>query len=200
MGLIKNAVSTLLARPKAVPDGRQPGSAYDHSFTGLNGAPLALRAFEGRVIVIVNTASKCGFTPQYKALQALYEQHEADGLTVIGVPSNDFANQEPGTADEIGAFCERRFGVTFPLTGKTQVTGAEAHPFFQWADRTLGGGGLPTWNFQKYLIGRDGRLIGTYPPMTAPDARGVVTAIREALAQDAPTTPAQQGGQGTQGA
>lgn len=160
-------------------DGRR---ADAFAFTAIDGAPMPLSAFKGRVLLVVNTASMCGFTPQYKALQAMHERYEARGLTVIGVPANDFGGQEPKGEKDIKSFCEGAFGVTFPLAAKSVVTGPSAHPFYKWAADTLGSKSAPRWNFHKYLIGRDGRLIASFATQVEPDAPEVVKAVEAALA------------------
>jgi glutathione peroxidase len=156
-------------------------TAYDFSFETLGGDPMPLSQYKGKVLLIVNTASKCGFTPQYKGLQALYSKYKPSGLTIIGVPSNDFGQQEPGNAQEIKQFCELNYGVTFPMTSKYTVTGNSAHPFFKWAYEVLGFGAAPKWNFHKYLVGRDGKLIDFYTSMTAPDSDKLVAALEKEL-------------------
>jgi glutathione peroxidase len=145
-------------------------SAYDFSFETLQGKPYPLKDLSGRPLVIVNTASKCGFTPQYKGLEALWRAHKDSGLVVIGVPSNDFAGQEPGGSDEIASFCELNYGVDFPMMAKVHVKGPEAHPFFKWAGGEGGFLARPKWNFFKYLIGKDGQLVDWFSSITAPDS------------------------------
>ena len=119
--------------------------------------PQSLCQYAGRVVLVVNTASQCGFTSQYRGLEALYRKHQGDGLVVLGFPSNDFAGQEPGSNTEIAAFCEDQFAVRFPMFMKTPVTGAKAHPFY--ADLARLSGSTPKWNFHKYLVSRDGRQV-----------------------------------------
>lgn len=157
-------------------------SAYDFSFQTLGGkAPLPLGDFRGKVVLVVNTASKCGFTPQYDGLQKLYEAHKDAGLVIIGVPSDDFGGQEPGSDTEIKDFCRINYGVTFPMTSKESVTGPEAHPFYVWANQTLGFGTAPKWNFHKYLIDRHGQLVDYFLSSTAPDSPRLVKAVEAAL-------------------
>ena len=176
---VVNALSMLLARSqtpsvidrqRSVVDGTTTGceSAFDFEFSALSGEPLPLKRFQGRVLLIVNTASKCGFTPQYMGLQKLHETYQAEGLTVIGIPSNDFASQEPGGAKEIMATCVGRYGVTFPVAQKEHVIGPRAHTFYRWADMAIQGQGTPKWNFHKYLVRRDGQLAGSFPPLISP--------------------------------
>lgn len=156
-------------------------TAYDFSFESLNGKPMPLGEFAGRPLLIVNTASKCGFTPQYKELEAIWQKHKDEGLVVLGVPSNDFANQEPGSSDEIAQFCEINFGVDFPLTEKVHVKGGEAHPLFQWLAKQGGFFSKPRWNFYKYVIGKDGKLVDWFASTTKPNAPKVEAALKKAL-------------------
>lgn len=160
-------------------------NAYDFSFHTLVGHnPLPLASFRGKVLIIVNTASKCGFTPQYASLTKLYEQYKDKGLVILGVPSNDFASQEPGTDQEIVNFCQVNYGVSFPMTSKEIVSGKNAHPFYLWARQKLGFGTAPKWNFHKYLINRKGDLIDYFYTTTSPDAPRFVKAIEKALAEN----------------
>ena len=157
-------------------------NAYDYSFLSLIGHnPLPLAAYRGKVLIIVNVASKCGFTPQYASLEKLYEKYKAQGLVILGVPSNDFGRQEPGTNQEIAHFCQINYGVSFPLTAKEGVSGKMAHPFYIWAKQKLGFGSAPKWNFHKYLINRKGKLINYFYSTTAPDAARFIKAIEKAL-------------------
>lgn len=162
-----------------------PINAYDFSFKTLVGhKDLPLSAYRGKVILIVNTASKCGFTSQYQQLEELYKKYHEQGLVVIGVPSNDFLQQEPGNDQEIANFCQVNYGVTFPMTAKEVVTGKDAHPFYRWAYETLGFGSAPKWNFHKYLIDREGNLITYYYSTTSPTAPRLIRSIEKALADD----------------
>jgi len=156
-------------------------SAYDFSFDRLEGGPLPLSEFRGRVLLVVNTASFCGFTPQYAALQRLHDRMAGRGLTVVGVPSNDF-NQESTDAKRIRDFCDANFGITFPMTALARVRGDGAHAFFAWAAREAG---PVRWNFHKYLVGRDGRRIQGFPTQAAPDSPAMARAIEAALAAPA---------------
>lgn len=140
--------------------------------------------YSGKVILVVNTASKCGNTPQYDGLEALYEKYGDHGLVVLGFPSNDFMGQEPGTEEQIEEFCRLTYGVQFPMFAKTTVKEGNAHPFF--ADLAKVSGTYPTWNFHKYLIGRDGQLISEFSPRTQPEDAKLVGAIETALGQAAP--------------
>ncbi|MBN8912783.1 MAG: glutathione peroxidase [Rhizobiales bacterium] len=164
-------------------EGQDPRTAWDFAFTSIDGKPMPLSDFKGRVLLVVNTASFCGFTKQYEALQALNAKYEAQGFNVIGVPSNDFGGQEPKAAGEIKEFCEGMFGVTFPLTDKVVVSGDEAHPFYKWAREELGWINAPKWNFHKYLVGRDGKLVTSFFSQTAPDADRLVKAVEAEIAK-----------------
>lgn len=156
--------------------------AYRFEFVALDGGALPLGAWRGRPILVVNTASYCGYTPQYAELEALWRQYRARGLVVLGVPSNDFGRQEPGTTAEIAAFCQTRYGVDFPLAQKNRVIGADAHPFYRWIAETLGEAGTPRWNFHKYLIGPDGALAGAWPAQVAPRDPRIIAEIEPLLA------------------
>lgn len=146
-------------------------SALDYTVTNLQGQAVDLKQYLGKVVLIVNTASKCGFTPQYKGLEAVYLQFKDKGVVVLGFPCNQFGHQEPGTADEIGSFCEKNYGVTFPLFEKIDVNGKNAHPLFQHlkseAPGLLGIQAIK-WNFTKFLIKQDGSVFKRYAPQTAP--------------------------------
>lgn len=147
-------------------------SLFDLSFTRNDGREVSMEEFRGRPVLIVNTASKCGFTPQYDGLQKLYEEFKDQGLTVIGFPCDQFAHQEPGDDDSIAAFCSRNFGVTFPLSTKVDVNGSGTHPIFRFLKSRAGGllGSSVKWNFTKFLVSPDGRTVTRYAPKTNPDA------------------------------
>jgi len=164
-------------------------SAYQFEFTGLWTDRLPMTAFENEVVLVVNTASRCGFTPQYEGLQQIYSEYHDQGFEVVGVPSNNFAGQEPGSAQEIQEFCSLNYGVTFPMAGKTDVVGDARHPFYAWAQTQIGETAVPQWNFHKLLIGRDGRLIAAFPTRTEPTSEEVRTAITQALAAQTAVTP-----------
>jgi len=157
-------------------------TAHDFAFTSIDGDDLPLSRFAGQVVLVVNTASQCGFTRQYEDLQAIFEQYRDQGLVVLGVPSNDFGAQEPGSAEEIKNFCAVNFNITFPMTEKTVVKGNAAHPFYRWAADELGGLARPRWNFHKYLIGRDGRLRDWFSSTTKPTSGKLRQAVEAALA------------------
>jgi len=175
------AMLALPLGPAQAQSGATGTTAHGFQFTAIGGAPLALEAFKGKAILVVNTASRCGYTPQYADLQALWERYRERGLVVLGVPSNDFGGQEPGTEAEIKQFCEVNFNVDFPMTGKVRIAGAEAHPFYRWAAAELGADAAPRWNFHKYLIAPDGRLVGWFPTPTSPTSEEVVRAIESQL-------------------
>jgi len=156
-------------------------SAYDFSFETLQGKPYALRDLVGQPLLVVNTAGKCGFTPQYKALEAVWQEYRDRGLVVIGVPSNDFGGQEPGMHEEIARFCEMKYGVDFPMMGKEHVKGGEAHPFFKWVAKEGGFFSRPRWNFFKYLVGRNGQLVNWFASVTVPNSLKVKAAIEKTL-------------------
>lgn len=160
-----------------------PASAYQFEFAGLYAPRVPMTAFEGEVVLVVNTASRCGFTPQYEGLQQIYDEYHAQGFEVLGVPANNFAGQEPGSAEEIQQFCANNYGVTFPMAAKTEVVGAARHPFYAWAETQLGEAAVPQWNFHKLLIGRDGHIIAAFPTRTEPTSDDVRAAISAALAR-----------------
>ncbi len=146
-------------------------TVYDFKVRSLAGKPLPLKQFAGRVLLVVNTASECGFTPQFKGLQALYDEYHDRGLDIIGFPCNQFGEQDPGSASEIGAFCERNYGVTFPMAEKVDVNGENAHPLWRWITAEapgLMGSTAVKWNFTKFLVARDGSVFKRYAPQTEP--------------------------------
>ena len=148
-------------------------SAFDFEFASLKGKPMPLNEFAGKPLIIVNTASKCGFTPQYAGLETLYEKLHPTGLTVLGFPCNQFGQQEPGSESEIGAFCMKNYGVSFPMFAKIDVNGDAAHPlwrFLKAAKRGILGTPAIKWNFTKFLIDRKGDVVARYAPLTKPEA------------------------------
>lgn len=146
-------------------------SVYDFQAQSISGQTLALADYRGQVLLIVNTASACGFTPQFAGLEKLHQQYASQGLAVLGFPCNQFGAQDPGSNEEIGAFCQKNYGVSFTMMAKIEVNGAGAHPLYQWlkheAPGLLGSEGIK-WNFTKFLVGRDGRVLQRYAPMDAP--------------------------------
>jgi glutathione peroxidase len=133
------------------------------------------------VVLIVNTASQCGFTKQYAGLEKLYETYKNQGLVILGVPSNDFGQQEPGNSEDIAHFCKLNYGVSFPMSRKEIVSGNQAHPFYRWAYKQLGFGTAPKWNFHKYLLNRQGKLVTYFYSTTKPDSKKLIKAIEDAL-------------------
>jgi glutathione peroxidase len=147
-------------------------NVYDFQATSLDGKPVDLAQYRGKVLLIVNTASKCGFTPQYQGLETVYRELHGRGLEVLGFPCNQFGSQEPGSEEEIGAFCEKNYGVSFPMFAKVDVNGDDAHPLWKHlkgeAPGVMGTEGIK-WNFTKFLIGRDGKVAKRYAPTTKPE-------------------------------
>ena len=146
-------------------------TVYDFEAQSINGKPVALKQFKGKVLLIVNTASACGFTPQFGGLEKLHESYADQGLVVLGFPSNQFGAQDPGSNDEIASFCQLNYGVSFPMMAKIDVNGAQAAPLYQWLSQEapgLLGSKAIKWNFTKFLVGRDGRVIRRYAPQDAP--------------------------------
>jgi glutathione peroxidase len=156
-------------------------TAYAFSFPALAGGNIRLADYAGHPVLVVNTASLCGFTPQYAGLQELWSEFHDRGLMIVGVPSNDFGGQEPGGASEIAETAQHQYGVTFPIAAKTVVKGPDAHPFYKWAANARPKD-IPRWNFHKYLIGRDGYLADVFPESVEPLDTRVKTAIARALA------------------
>jgi glutathione peroxidase len=140
----------------------------DFHATTIDGKDQDLSTYLGDVVLVVNTASACGLTPQYAGLQRLYDTYAARGLVVLGFPCNQFGHQEPGTEDEIATFCSQNYGVTFPMFAKVDVNGPDTHPLYVWLKSAAGGGDI-TWNFGKFLVGRDGSVVARYDPMLEPD-------------------------------
>jgi glutathione peroxidase len=155
--------------------------AYDFKFKDLDGSDLNLSEFKDKVIIVVNVASQCGFTKQYKDMQNIWEQYQEKGIVIIGVPSNDFGNQEPGSNQEIKNFCQAKFGITFPMTEKVIVKGSEAHPFYLWAEKNHGKSAVPKWNFHKIIINKSGKIAQTFSSMTNPSSKKFKSAIENLL-------------------
>ena len=143
----------------------------DFKATRLDGTVEDLSAYDGKVVLVVNTASQCGFTPQFEGLEKLYEQYADRGLVVLGFPCNQFGGQEPGDSEQIGAFCQKNYGVTFPMFEKVEVNGDDAHPLYQWLRQEKGGllGDKIKWNFTKFLLNRDGEVVDRFGPTTKPE-------------------------------
>ena len=146
-------------------------SVYDFEARQIDGTEVPLSRYKGKVLLIVNTASKCGFTPQFEGLEALYKKYADKGLAVLGFPSNQFGNQDPGTNEEIGAFCVQNYGVSFPMMEKIEVNGSGATPLYKWLTKEapgLLGSTAIKWNFTKFLVGKDGRVLKRYAPLDTP--------------------------------
>lgn len=158
-----------------------PISASAAKFDGLMGGQIDLTHYRGKVVLVVNTASQCGYTGQYSGLEALYKARQRDGLVIVGVPSNDFGGQEPGSAAEIKKFCELNYGVTFPMAAKSVVRGSQAHPFYRAAVTALGPTAEPKWNFHKILIDKDGKPIAAFASSVTPQSAELSQAITRAL-------------------
>lgn len=160
-------------------------SAYDYSLTSIDGQTAPLSAYRGKVLLLVNVASRCGYTPQYSALQAIYEKYKDRGLVVVGIPANNFGGQEPGTNEEIKTFCSRRYKVTFPIMAKMSVKGDDKVPLYTYlTDKSANPntGGEIKWNFTKFLLDRRGKPIARFEPSVTPDSPEVTSAIEMALA------------------
>ena len=154
--------------------------AYDFNFNGIDGNKIELSEYRNKVIVVVNVASRCGYTPQYEGLQTLYSKYKTKNLVVIGVPTNNF-KQEPGSNSEIKDFCETNFGINFPMTEKIAVLGNNAHPFYKWAKDNYGMGAIPKWNFHKIIIGRDGKVSNTFASFTKPMSKKFLESIEKEI-------------------
>ena len=160
-------------------------TVYDFTLNSIEGQPAPLAAYKGKIVLIVNVASKCGFTPQYTALESIYEKYKDQGFVIVGVPANDFGAQEPGTNQEIKTFCSSKYHVTFPMLAKVSVKGEDITPLYQFlTDKKANPrtGGEIQWNFTKFLVGPDGRVLARFEPEVTPDSPQVVAAIEKALA------------------
>lgn len=151
----------------------------DFTVASIDGQPLALSAFSGNAVLIVNVASQCGLTPQYAGLQKLHDELSGKGLVVLGLPCNQFGAQEPGTEREIATFCETKFGVAFPMTSKVEVNGPNRHPLYAWLIGATGGADI-SWNFEKFLVSKDGRKVQRFSPRVTPEDPALREAIRRA--------------------
>ena len=153
---------------------------YDFEFNGIDGSKIKLGDFKDKVLVVVNVASRCGYTPQYEDLQTLWSNYKSKDLVVIGVPTNNF-KQEPGTNKEIKNFCETNFGINFPITEKTNVIGKDAHPFYKWAKKNHGIGAIPKWNFHKIVIGKSGKVVDTFASFTKPSSKKFLNLVEKEI-------------------
>ena len=156
-------------------------NAHDFEFKSIDGKILKLSEYKNKVILVVNTASRCGFTPQYTALQNLWDHYKTRGLVVIGVPSGDFGNQELASNEKIKNFCEVNFNINFPMTERSHVKGAKAHPFYKWANKKVGFTATPRWNFHKFLIGPKGQVMDWFASTTKPSSQKIKSKIEEQL-------------------
>ena len=156
------------------------GVAYDYSFNGIEGGQINLSDYKDKVIVVVNVASRCGYTPQYEGLQTLYNDYKNKDVIVIGVPTNNF-KQEPGTNNQIKDFCETTFGISFPMTEKIDVIGANSHPFYKWARKDFGMSAIPKWNFHKIVIGKNGKIEDTFASFTKPTSKKFIRLIEKLI-------------------
>ena len=154
--------------------------AYEFQFKGIDGETINLNMYKDKVIVVVNVASRCGFTKQYDDLQNLWSNYKDNNLIIIGVPTNDF-KQEPGSNEDIKNFCETNFNINFPITEKVNVLGNNAHPFYKWAKENYGRGAIPKWNFHKIVIGKDGKVTDTFASITNPSSKKFINFIEEQI-------------------
>ena len=153
---------------------------YEFEFNGIDGNKIKLSNFKNKVLIVVNVASRCGYTPQYEGLQMLWSNYKNKNLVVIGVPTNNF-KQEPGNNKEIKDFCETNFGISFPMTEKTNVIGKDAHPFYKWAKKNHGIGAIPKWNFHKIIIGKNGKVVDTFASFTKPTSGKFLNLIEKEI-------------------
>ena len=155
-------------------------SFHDFSIESISGGDIKLADYKNKVVLLVNTASQCGFTPQYAGLQKIYDRYKDDGLVVLGVPSDDF-NQELSSDDDVKKFCEIRYGVNFPLTSIQKIKGESAHPLYKWISGNTSVIGQPRWNFHKYLISKEGQILNWFSSMTSPTSEGLLNQVEQAL-------------------
>jgi len=176
--LKRTQTSKVYATPASI-----PSSFYSIPIHSLDGQPLDLSQFKGRVVMVVNVASKCGFTKQYEGLENLYKEYKDQGLVILGAPSNDFGGQEPGTAEEIAEFCSLTYGVTFPMTEKVDIKGEDRHPLYQFLTQSSSAhSGNVRWNFTKFLIDKNGTIVDRFSPNTKPKSKKILDAITTQLA------------------
>ena len=155
-------------------------TAYDYEFNSIDGDLIKLNQYKGKVIVVVNVASRCGYTPQYEDLQTLWSEYKSKNLVILGIPTNNF-RQEPGNNKEIKNFCETNFGISFPMTEKISVIGNNSHPFYKWARKDYGIGAIPKWNFHKIIIGKDGKVAETFSSITKPSSKKFIKVIENLI-------------------
>ena len=155
--------------------------AYDFKFKDLDGSQLSLSEYKGKIIIAVNVASQCGFTKQYEDMQDVWKKYQSKGIIMLGIPSNDFGQQEPGTSKEIKNFCEAKFGITFPMTEKVSVKGPDAHPFYLWAKDNYGKSAIPKWNFHKIIIDKSGKIADTFSSITNPSSKKFIKVLEKLI-------------------
>ena len=154
-------------------------SIHEFSMNSIDGKPAPLAAYKGKIVLVVNVASRCGYTPQYTGLEALYQKYKSQGLVIVGFPANNFGMQEPGTDEEIKTFCSSKYNVTFPIYSKISVKGGDKAPLYEYLTST--GGGEVKWNFTKFLVGRDGKVITRFESAVTPESTDIVSAVEKAL-------------------
>ena len=155
--------------------------AYDFKFKDLDGSDLNLSEYKDKVIIIVNVASQCGFTKQYDDMQNIWEKYQSKGIVMLGIPSNDFGKQEPGSNKDIKNFCEAKFGISFPMTEKVSVKGINAHPFYMWASKNHGKSAIPKWNFHKIIIDKNGKIADTFSSITNPSSEKFIRTLEKLI-------------------
>ena len=155
--------------------------AYDFNFKDLDGSTLNLSEYRGKVIVAINVASQCGFTSQYEDMQQIWEKYQSKGIIILGIPSNDFGQQEPGSNEDIKNFCEAKFGISFPMTEKVSVKGTDAHPFYIWARKNYGISAIPKWNFHKIIIDKNGKIAETFSSITNPSSKKFIKILEKLI-------------------
>lgn len=187
-GAIKDTIKEPTKAPARAEKKGTPVSPLDFKLKTIDGKEMDLAQFKGKPVLLVNVASKCGLTPQYKALEALYEKYESQGLVIVGIPANNFGKQEPGTESEIKAFCTKNYGVTFPMASKISVLGEDQHPLYKFLtqkETARDFAGDIEWNFAKFLIDRNGNIMARFASKTTPDSPQVIAAVEKALAAEA---------------
>jgi len=155
--------------------------AYEFNFKDLDGSLLKLSEYKGKVIVAINVASQCGFTSQYEDMQQIWEKYQSKGIIILGIPSNDFGQQEPGSNEDIKNFCEAKFGISFPMTEKVSVKGSDAHPFYIWARENHGKSAIPKWNFHKIIIDKNGKISETFSSITNPSSKKFIKILEKLI-------------------
>ena len=155
--------------------------AYEFNFKDLDGSLLKLSEYKGKVIVAINVASQCGFTSQYEDMQQIWEKYQSKGIIILGIPSNDFGQQEPGSNEDIKNFCEAKFGISFPMTEKVSVKGSDAHPFYIWARENHGKSAIPKWNFHKIIIDKNGKIAETFSSITKPSSKKFIKILEKLI-------------------